>query len=87
MGVLGGLFILGVATTRANSVGATVGALVGAGTMYWLWKHSTVNGYIYTTIGILSCFLSGYLTSLFSGHSEKDLYGLTIHTAPPRKSK
>ena len=35
MGVLGGLFVLGALTHRANGAGALVGALVGAGVMLW----------------------------------------------------
>ena len=38
MGVLGGLFVLGAFTKRANSTGALVGAFVGAGVMFWLWE-------------------------------------------------
>ena len=37
MGVLGGLFLLGVFTRRANAFGAMTGALVGAGMMFCLW--------------------------------------------------
>lgn len=81
MGVLGGLFMLGVATTRANSIGAMTGALIGAATMFYLWKETQVNGYIYTTVGITTCFVIGYLTSILTGGESKDLTGLTIHTA------
>ena len=81
MGVLGGLFVLGVSTTRANGTGALIGALGGAATMWYLWKHTSVTGYIYTTAGIASCFLVGYATSLFVGRNTNDLAGLTLHTA------
>ena len=80
MGVLGGLFVLGAATTRANATGAMAGALFGAGLMYFLWKHTSVTGYIYTTAGIASCFAVGYLTSLVTAGNKKDLAGLTIHS-------
>ncbi|TWT67260.1 hypothetical protein CA85_21100 [Allorhodopirellula solitaria] len=52
MGVLGGLFVLGGTTTRANSTGALTGALVGAAVMFGLWKFTAVNGYLYTACGI-----------------------------------
>jgi solute:Na+ symporter, SSS family len=83
MGVLGGLFVLGVATTRANGTGAMIGAVVGAATMFYLWKETKVTGYIYTTAGITSCFVVGYLTSMVAGSNSKDLTGLTIHSASP----
>lgn len=78
MGVLGGLFVLGVLTRRANAVGALTGAAVGAGVMCWLWLFSEVNGYLYTASGILACVVVGYLVSLISGGQDRDLNGLTL---------
>jgi Na+/proline symporter len=80
MGVLGGLFVLGVLTQRANAIGAMAGAWVGAATMFGLWKLTQVNGYLYTTCGITTCFVVGYLVSLMTGSNQKDLSGLTIFT-------
>ncbi|MEP0343461.1 sodium:solute symporter, partial [Rhodopirellula bahusiensis] len=80
MGVLGGLFLLGGLTTRANSSGAMVGAAFGAATMFGLWRYTAVNGYLYTTCGIVSCVCSGYLASLISSRPSDSLAGLTIHT-------
>src|SRR6056297_59731 len=80
MGVLGGLFSLGALTRRANATGAMIGAMVGAATMFSLWNLTAINGYLYTTCGIASCFVVGYLTSLLVGRPPKDLSGLTIHS-------
>ena len=80
MGVLGGLFILGVMTRRANPLGALTGAIVGAFVMYCLWQFSTINGYLYTACGIATCVVVGYLASLPSGNQNRDLSGLTIFT-------
>lgn len=80
MGVLGGLFALGALTRKANSTGALAGALVGATSMFCLWRFTTVNGYLYTTCGIATCFVVGYCASWLTGGSTKDLRGLTIHT-------
>ncbi len=82
MGVLGGLFVLGGTTIRANSTGAMTGALVGAAVMFSLWKFTAVNGYLYTTCGITTCLVVGYFTSLISQQPTGDLSGLTIHTLP-----
>jgi SSS family transporter len=80
MGVLGGLFVLGVLTRRANATGAMVGAAVGAMTMFSLWRFTTVNGYLYTTSGIVTCVLAGYLASLLRPQ-DRDLTGLTLYTS------
>lgn len=80
MGVLGGLFVLGALTRRANGSGAFIGALVGAGVMFCLWKFTKVNGYLYTFSGITSCFCIGYVASLPLPRSKNDLSGLTVYT-------
>ena len=80
MGVLGGLFVLGAVTRRANATGAMVGALVGAGVMFCVWKFTAVNGYLYTASGICTCVVVGFVASLVSGRPDKDLDGLTIYT-------
>ena len=80
MGVLGGLFVLGAMTTRANSFGALFGAIVGAGVMFLLWMFTRVNGYFYTTSGIMTCFVTGYLASLLTGKPRQSLAGLTVYT-------
>ncbi|MDC0263468.1 sodium/solute symporter [Verrucomicrobia bacterium] len=66
MGVLGGLFLLGFLTRKANSTGAMTGAILGTIFMFYLWKYTSVNGYLYTSCGITACFVSGYLTSLLT---------------------
>ncbi len=79
MGVLGGLFLLGVLTRRASAGGAITGALVGACTMCWLFFYTSVNGYLYITIGMSTCIIVGYLISFLSP-TTRDLSGLTIFT-------
>jgi Na+/proline symporter len=80
MGVLGGLFVLGALTTRANGSGALVGALVGAGAMYGIWKYTSINGYLYTAAGITTCFVVGYGVSLIVPSKARDLTGLTVYS-------
>jgi SSS family transporter len=87
MGVLGGLFVLGAVTTRANATGALVGAIVGTGVMFSLWKFTPINGFLYTASGIGTCVVVGLLASLAVGQQTKDLTGLTIYTIHrPRQS-
>lgn len=87
MGVLGGLFLLGALTNRANTLGAATGACAGTAFMYWLWRSTSINGFLYTASGIAMCYVCGYLTSLASGGPRTAPLGLTIHSirqAPPR---
>ncbi len=79
MGVLGGLFMLGVGTSRANATGAMAGAVAGAATMVWMLLATTVNGYLYIPIGMATCIVVGYLTSFLFGTS-KDISGLSLFT-------
>ncbi len=84
MGVLGGLFVLGVMTRRANAFGAMTGAFVGAGTMFCLWLFTPVTGYLYTVVGIMSCVSVGYFVSFVKREKPRDLTGLTIFTSEAR---
>lgn len=79
MGVLGGLFMLGALTVRANGGGAMIGAVAGAVVMFSLWRYSPINGYLYTASGITACMVIGYSAS-FLFPSEKDLAGLTVYS-------
>ncbi len=79
MAVLGGLFLLGVSTRRANSSGAILGGLVGAGMMVWLFFGTHLNGYLYIPIGLATCMVVGY-TASFLGAPKSDLDGLTLWT-------
>lgn len=84
MGCLGGLFVLGALTKKANSTGAIIGIITGVVTMVSAWQMGWANGYLYATIGIVSCLVVGYVASLlFQGSSQenpKDLTGLTLYT-------
>ncbi|MBB1405268.1 sodium/solute symporter [Pseudoalteromonas sp. SG44-5] len=81
MGALGGLFILGIISTRANASGAMVGLFFGVITMMFAWIFELVEGYLFGTIGIVSCIFVGYVASaLFSKQPANNLSGLTIHT-------
>ena len=89
MGVLGGLFVLGAVTRRANATGAMAGAVVGAGVMFCLWRFTVVNGYLYTASGIGSCVVVRLAVSQLSGRPTNDLTGLTIftlHSASKKRS-
>lgn len=86
MGALGGLFVLGVVTQRANTVGAIAGLSVGVSIMVLCWKFNLANGYLYCTIGIVSCVVVGYVFSLIFPAAKKDLTGLTLFTMQAKHS-
>lgn len=81
MGVLGGLFALGVLTTRCHALGAIVGVVGGAMVMFALPIYTNINGYVYAAIGISACFVIGYLISYVVPGKRPELAGLTIHTS------
>jgi solute:Na+ symporter, SSS family len=86
MGVLGGLFALGMLTRRTSGAGAFVGVVAGAGVMFALPVFTEVQGYLYPAVGITTCFLTGLLASVAIDlvaareEPERDLEGLTIFT-------
>lgn len=80
MGVLGGLFALGILTRRATGFGSLLGALAGASVMALLPVYTQVSGYLFATIGITTCFVVGYSASLLLPSESQAIDGLTIHT-------
>jgi len=80
MGVLGGLFLLGILTRRASGWGALAGALAGASIMGMLPLFTRINGYLYSFIGITCCFSVGYLASLLIPPAPGSDAGLTLFT-------
>ena len=80
MGVLGGLFVLGMLTRRCTGLGAMLGVTSGAALLFAMPLVSSINGYLYASIGIMTCLLVGYGVSLLSRPPTRDLTGLTVHT-------
>jgi len=62
---LGGLFLLGIFNRRANTQGALAGAILSAAILYYLQSQTRVHFYLYSLIGVLSCFLIGSIVSFF----------------------
>ncbi len=80
MGVLGGLFALGILTRRATGWGSLLGALAGAAVMGLLPIYTQINGYLFAAIGIVTCFTVGYAASCVLPGESHSIEGLTIHT-------
>jgi SSS family solute:Na+ symporter len=80
MGALGGLFVLGALTKKANAFGALFGIFSGVAVMISAWLMGWADGFLFGTIGIVSCLIFGYLASLLIPSPKKDLAGLTLYT-------
>ena len=79
MGVLGGLFLLGMLTCRATGWGAMIGAMAGASVMALLPVITAIHGYLYAAIGVTVCFGVGYAASRF-WPAPAHIRDLTIHS-------
>jgi solute:Na+ symporter, SSS family len=65
IGSLGGVFLLGILTKRANSPGVLIGIACSIVVQIWVAIHEPVHLIAYAATGVISCFLAGYLASLF----------------------
>ena len=63
-GSLAGIFALAVFTRKANGMGTLVGAISSAVILYFIQSATEVHFFLYAAVGILSCFVIGYLASL-----------------------
>ncbi|WP_138204825.1 sodium:solute symporter [Haloimpatiens lingqiaonensis] len=80
LGVVGGLFGLGIFTKKANSKGAVAGFIVAAVLTVAAKYFTTVTFWMYSVISIVSCMLFGYIFSLiFKDDEKKNLDNLTIY--------
>ncbi len=73
LGSMGGLFILGMITKRANSGGAIIGIIVSIFVQLFVAKFHTLHLLLYTTSGFISCFVVGYLASFLFPQSKKKI--------------
>jgi len=79
---LGGLFILGIFTRRASTLGAMSGAVVSAVVLYLLQNYTQVHVYLYALVGISVCVIVGYAVSLLAPAKNPPAQGLTVHSLP-----
>ena len=79
-GGLAGVFALGVLTRRATGPGALVGAIAGSTLTVFVWKYTAVHFFLYAAVGIVTCFVVGYVASLVLPAPARDLSDLTVFT-------
>ncbi len=63
LGGLGGLFLLGLTTRRANAFGALCGIAASVAVQIAVASGGCVNLLLYSTTGFLSCYIVGYAAS------------------------
>jgi solute:Na+ symporter, SSS family len=64
-GGLAGLFALGVFTKRANGFGGLCGIVASSGALYAVREFTEAHYLTYGAVGFLTCFVVGYVASLF----------------------
>jgi SSS family transporter len=65
IGSLGGVFLLGLLTRRANHQGALIGIATSIVVQIFVGIYQPVHLTAYSATGVVSCFIAGYLGSLF----------------------
>lgn len=63
-GSLAGLFALGMFTKKANARGALLGAFLGIVAIVYVKNFTDIHFFLYSVVGISSCFIFGYLASI-----------------------
>jgi SSS family transporter len=64
IGSLGGVFLLGIFTKRANSIGVLIGIAVSITVQVLMAIYEPMHLLMYSATGVISCFLTGYIASL-----------------------
>ena len=65
LGSLGGVFLLGLMTKKANSKGVVFGIVFSFLIQILISQFQIVHLLLYSATGVISCFISGYTASLF----------------------
>ena len=80
LGLLMGVFLIGMFSARANTPGALVGLLVGMASLVYVWTSTDVSGWWYGACTCLPVVVVGTLASyLFPAPSSEQLRGLVSH--------
>jgi len=79
-GSIGGVFMLGIFTTRAHGKGVVIGLILSTLFQFWVREYTSLNLLMYAFTGLTSSVLFGYLFSVLLPDTTKNLEGLTIHS-------
>ncbi len=86
-GGLGGLFVHGIFTRRANAQGAVIELLTSGILQYLFKRHCGLHNFVFALTGMASCVVVGYLASLLPPRGGKNLQGLTLYTRSPESGQ
>lgn len=70
-GGLGGMFLLGMLTKKANAKGTLLGLVVSAILIWYISVFTEINFLMYSFFGVASCFCFGYLFSILFPTKKK----------------
>ena len=79
LGSMGGLFLLGMMTRKANAGGALCGIIGSMMVQLLVIQNQTVHLLLYTATGFISCFLIGYAASFFFSSGKRNIDNMTIY--------
>ena len=65
IGSLGGVFLLGILSKKANSAGALIGIIFSIMTQVLIAIYQPVHLIAYSATGVISCFVAGWIASWF----------------------
>jgi Na+/proline symporter len=63
-GGLGGMFLLGMLTKKANAKGTLIGLVSSAVLIWYISSYTEISFLMYAFFGVTSCFVFGYFFSL-----------------------
>ena len=78
-GSIGGVFLLGIFTTRANGKGVVIGLVLSSLIQFWVQAYTPLNLLMYAFTGLVSSFTLGYVCSWLLPDKPKPLAGLTVY--------
>ena len=78
-GCIGGVFLLGIFTRRANGPGVVMGMLLSCATQLCVQYFTGIHLLLYAFTGLTSCIFFGYLCSRLFTAEGKDITGLTVY--------
>ena len=74
------IFMLGMLTKRGNTAGVIAGWIVSMAVVYFVQEYTDISFVYYPALALIAAFAVGYLVSVLTGGSRKDLTGLTVFT-------
>ncbi len=80
IGPITGVFVLGIFSRSANTVGVWSGVIISVATNYYAKTYMDVHATVFISIGVGTCIIVGYLVSRLTPKPTNDLSGLTIYT-------